>query len=177
MSIQNTLPLLKHLLSKVLLLALLVAPVELSALYSDAKQPVSIDANSATMNKLKGYAVYEGNVIITQGTLKITAHRIEIFAPRNAIQKIVAHGSPVKLEQKMDNGNHVKAKANKLTYQVSKKNVILVGNANVVQGQDRVSSQYIQYLMNTGEIKAGDKTNNSRNSSNRVRAIFYPSKK
>jgi len=169
-----------HLYKTFLISAFLTAillPMELNALSADAKQPITIDANSALLNKNKGFAIYEGNVVVIQGTLKIRAHKLEIYAPKNTVKKIVAYGSPIKLEQKMDNGKQVTGSANKLTYQVDRKNVILVGNAKVTQDRDTVTSQYIQYMMHTGEIKAGDRTNHSSNSANRVRAIFYPSKK
>ena len=144
------------------------------ALKEDIEKPVKIDADSVLFNKLKGFAVYEGNVSIVQGTLQIKAGRIEIIAPNNEIQKITATGNPVSFKQKMDNGKLAKGSANHFTYLVKKKQIIMKGNAKISQGNDTFSSNYIQYLIPTGELKAGNKKDRGKS---RVKAIFYPSNK
>lgn len=146
------------------------------ALSSDVQQPVKIDANSVTFNKSKGYAIYEGGVSIVQGTLKIKASKIEIFTPNNAIQKIIATGSPVSFEQKMDDGKWAKGKANSLRYLVTEKKLILSGGASLSQDRDTFSSAYIQYSTKTGELKAGSSKKANEKATGRVRAIFYPAK-
>ena len=156
-----------------LVLLLLTSP-NLLALTSDNKEPVKIDASSVTFNKAKGYAIYEGGVSIVQGTLKIKASKIEIFAPGNVISKIVATGSPVSFEQKMDDGKFAKATANSVRYLLKEKKLIFSGNATLSQDKDIFSSAYIQYSTRTGELKAGSSKNASKKSNTRVRAIFYP---
>ncbi len=155
-------------------LGLLFISPSLLALASDAKQPVKIDANSVTFNKAKGHAVYEGGVSIVQGTLKIKAAKIEIFAPNNVIHRIEATGSPVSFEQKMDDGKWAKGKANILRYLVIDKKLILSGNATLSQDRDTFSSPFIQYSIKTGELKAGNNKKGAKKSTDRVRAIFYP---
>ena len=155
------------------LCCVLVASPALQALTSDIKKPVKIDASSVTFNKEKGYAVYEGGVSIQQGTLKITASKIEIFAPKNNISRIVASGSPVKFEQKMDDGKWAKGTASSVRYLINEKKIILAGNATLSQDKDTFSSPYIQYSTRTGELKAGNTQKGSK-SAGRVKAIFYP---
>lgn len=144
------------------------------ALSSDIKQPVKIDADSVTFNKSKGYAVYEGNVSIQQGTLKIKAAKIEIFAPDNGIDRIVAKGSPVSFQQKMDDGKLAVGKANNVQYKVKAKQMSLSGNASLSQDKDTFSSPSIVYSIATGELKAGGKSADSSKKTGRVKAIFYP---
>ena len=43
------------------------------ALPSDSQQPINIQADSAEMDDKRGVAIYRGDVIITQGTLKSLA--------------------------------------------------------------------------------------------------------
>ncbi len=163
-----------RLLQPVLLTLLMYSPA-LYALTEDSKQPVKIDASSVTFNKAKGYAVYEGGVSIVQGTLKIKAHKIEIFAPSNQIIKIEATGSPVSFEQKMDDGKYAKGKANRVSYLIKEKKLILAGNATLSQDKDTFSSPYIQYSTRTGELKAGGAKNTTGGkTTGRVKAIFYP---
>ena len=140
----------------------------------DIKQPVHIDADSVMFNKAKGYAIYKGNVSIRQGTLNISAAKIEIFAPNNTITRIVATGSPVRFEQEMDDGKKAKGQANNIRYLVTKKQLHLAGNAKLTQDKDSFSSAYISYAVNTGELRAGNSKSKTKNKTGRVKAIFYP---
>ena len=143
----------------------------------DIKQPVHINADSVTFNKAKGYAIYQGNVSIQQGSLRISAVKIEIFAPNNTIQRIEASGLPVSFQQEMDDGKTAKGQANSIRYLVQKKELRLAGNAKLTQDRDTFSSAYISYAVNTGELKAGSNKSTSKKQTNRVKAIFYPTNK
>ncbi len=144
------------------------------ALKDDIEKPVHINADSVLFNKSKGLAVYEGNVTIVQGTLDIRAAKIEINAPNNEISNIIANGSPVSFQQKMDDGKLAKGSANKVVYQVKEKRIVLDGNASISQDSDIFTSNHIEYSMRNGELKAGDKKTPGKS---RVRAIFYPTNK
>ncbi len=164
-------------MTKTLAIVILLLSASLaSALKSDAEKPVHIDADSVLFNKTKGLAVYEGNVSIVQGTLKITAHRIEINAPNNEIESITATGKPVSFQQKMDDGKLAKGSANKLLFLVKEKRLLMDGNAVISQNNDKFSSNHIEYSTLTGELKAG-KNQKVPGSKGRVKVIFYPSNK
>lgn len=144
------------------------------ALKDDIEKPVHINADSVLFNKLKGLAVYEGNVTIVQGTLDIRAAKIEIKAPNSEISMIIATGSPVSFQQKMDDGKLAKGRANRVIYQVKEKRIVLDGNASISQNNDKFSSNHIEYSTRDGELKAGDKKSPKKG---RVKAIFYPTNK
>ncbi len=146
------------------------------ALKSDAEKPVHIDADSVLFNKTKGLSVYEGNVSIVQGTLKITAQRIEISAPNNNIERITAKGRPISFQQKMDDGKLAKGSANRLLFLVKEKRLLLDGNAVISQNNDKFSSNHIEYSTRTGELQAG-KNSKTPGNKGRVKVIFYPSNK
>ena len=143
------------------------------AVKADANKPVIIDADSVIFNKSQGKAIYQGNVSIKQGTLKIHATRIEINAPNNKIVNIIATGFPLTVEQRMDSGKMAKGSAKQMQYLVDKKRLILTGNALLTQGNDKFNSNYIEFSTLTGALKAGNKKNNK----SRVHAIFYPTNK
>jgi len=155
---------------------LLIVASTTSALKEDVEKPVYINADSVLFNKTKGLAVYEGNVSIIQGTLEIKAHRIEINAPNNQIQRITAAGNPVSFQQKMDDGKLAKGGANKLLYMVEGKKILMDGNAVISQNNDKFSSNHIEYSTKTGELKAGKNKKTAR-SKGRVKVIFFPSNK
>ncbi|MEE9444181.1 MAG: lipopolysaccharide transport periplasmic protein LptA [Cocleimonas sp.] len=153
--------------------SIIVNPV--SALKSDVEKPVHIDADSVIFNKTKGLAVYEGNVSIVQGTLEIKAYRIEINALNNEISKITAKGSPVKFQQKMDDGKMARGTAKLIQYQVKAKRLVMDGNASLSQGSDTFNSNHVEYSISSGELKAGKTSKTAK--TGRVKAIFYPTNK
>lgn len=157
-----------------LLLVLLLISSAAFARSDDIKKPVNIDADSVTFNRAKGYAIYQGNVSIKQGTLNISAAKIEIFAPSNTIVRIEASGSPVKFQQEMDDGKKATGRANIVRYLVKEKKLLLSGGAKLTQHKDTVSSPSISYSVNTGELKAGGGKKGSKKQTGRVKAIFYP---
>ena len=144
------------------------------ALKGDVEKPVHINADSVLFNKSKGLAVYEGNVSITQGSLEIKAYKIEITAPNNEIQKIIATGNPVSFKQKMDDGKAAKGSANRFVYLVKDKRIVMDGSAQLSQNNDNFSSNHIEYSIRTGELKAGNIKDHGKS---RVKAVFYPSNK
>ena len=152
----------------------LVFTSSVMALKGDVEKPVYISADSVVFNKAKGFAIYEGHVSIVQGTLEIKASKIEINAPKNEISKITATGSPVSFQQKMDDGKFAKGKANRVIYLIKDKRLFLDGNAVISQGNDKFSSNHIDYSIRNGELKAGNKKAPGKS---RVNVIFYPSNK
>jgi len=161
-------------LSIFLCLIAVFVSTSVSALKEDITKPVHIDADSVLFNKSEGFAVYEGNVSITQGTLEIRAHKIEIKAPNNNIELIEAKGSPVTIQQKMDDGKVAKGSARHIRYQVENKRILMDGNAELSQNNDKFTSNHIEYSIRSGELKAGNKKSPGKT---RVRAIFFPSNK
>lgn len=143
------------------------------ALKSDVEQPVTIEADEAVFDKNAGTASYDGNVIIKQGTLEILASHIDILAPESEIQTITATGSPVSFKQQMDDNKQAQGKANEMQYHVKEKRLLLKGNAELQQDQDKFSGNYIEYLPNDGQLKA----NGEGSKSGRISATFYPTNK
>jgi len=160
-------------------LALCLCSTPTLALRDDVTKPVRINADTVVFNKAKGFAVYSGNVVIVQGSLQLKAWEIKIQAPNNTIQLITAKGSPVQFQQTMDDGKVAKGKANLIRYQVEEKRLVMDGGAELVQNNDKFSSQHIEYSTRTGELKAGIARvkGKKQDPKGRVSAIFYPSNK
>lgn len=161
-------------------LSLILLSASALALSSDVEKPVTIEADSVVFNRQSGTATYAGHVEIAQGTLKITASRIEILAPNNEIQSIRASGTPVKFQQTMDSGKQAVGNARLLQYYVLQKRLLLSGEARLIQDRDTFTSNRIEYSIATGELKAGNATANkeqSQQNQGRVKAIFYPTNK
>ncbi|MDP3420811.1 MAG: LptA/OstA family protein, partial [Thiobacillus sp.] len=64
-------PTLKIVLSTALCAVLLASPAH--AEKADRDKPVNIEANTVTLDDIKKISIYQGNVILSQGTLMLRA--------------------------------------------------------------------------------------------------------
>ena len=91
------------------------------ALAGDREQPIQIEANQATINNIEGTATYQGNVIVTQGSIHITAETVIInYSKEQNITNVIARGDPVNFQQRLDQGDNIKAKAKEMEYNAAK---------------------------------------------------------
>lgn len=68
-----------------------------NALPEDRSQPVHISADSAVQENTT--VTYRGNVIITQGSLRVDADQVVVYHAAGKVQKIVATGKPAHFQQ------------------------------------------------------------------------------
>ncbi|MDP6968015.1 MAG: lipopolysaccharide transport periplasmic protein LptA [Gammaproteobacteria bacterium] len=166
----------KNLLSPNLLLAsLLTFSGVASALDSDRKQPVSLEADSAVMDEAKGHHIYSGNVVVTQGSMIIQADSIEIFMDaNNNIDRFLAKGNSTTqahLKQTAESDKSVlEAWADDLVYNVTKDVIILTGQAALHQHGNQFSGDKIHYSVADEQVQATAKPNTKQ----RVKMIFNP---
>ena len=86
-------------LSKVIGFGLLLAMSPAFALETDSEQPVYIDSDNAVYDEKAEISTYTGNVVATQGSIKIDADKLVVYLKDGAITKLVATGRPSKFEQ------------------------------------------------------------------------------
>jgi lipopolysaccharide export system protein LptA len=140
------------------------------ALADDREQPINVSADRAYKNDKEGTTIYEGNVIITQGSIRISGNKISIFDTDGTVSKMVAKGTPAKFKQKPDpTSDDVIANGSTIEYDVSKETLLLLENALLKQDGGTTNSNKITYDMNTAVVNAGDATG-------RVIMVLEPSK-
>ncbi len=135
------------------------------ALSNDRNKPILIEANQAAIDNIKGVAIYEGNVVVTQGSIKINADKITLnYTPEQAIEKIIATGNLASFTQHLDNDEDIKAKAKYMEYNAIKDTLHLTNQAELRKqknGKDIYTSNAPRILYDTkkGFTKAdgGDK--------------------
>ncbi len=117
------------------------------SLSSDSEQPINIEADRATLDDARNVVSYEGSVVVTQGTIRITADRLNLYYnERRELEKAVAVGRPARYRQLPDDSQeYVKARSRTMEYLVSKNQLYLIDEAQVTQGPDRVTGQRITY--------------------------------
>ncbi len=163
-------------MKKLLLIALFIPLTQLvQAATPPASLPIEIEANSLISQDSKGQSIYQGNVIITQGTTEIKGDKATIIHPNRAVTKSIIIGSPAKF-QRFDNEakKWVKGHADKITYQTVTKTILLEGNAFVSQeGENSISSPRILYNAKDKTLKAMS----NKNKKQRVKVIFSTEEK
>lgn len=128
-------------------------------LSSDREQPINIVANRAQVDNIRGIAIYEGDVIVTQGTIKITAQKLTLhFVNEQDIERVVAEGEPSTFKQTPDNKKgDINAKAMEMEYLANEDMLHLRKKAQLWQGKDYFSGEAISYNTQRGIIKARDR--------------------
>lgn len=125
------------------------------ALDSDRQQPIQIVADVAIRDEIAGETRYEGNVVLTQGSLKITADELTILHSTDDADRIVATGQPATLvQQPTPDQPPVDASALRIEYVRSEDLVRLVKDARIAQNGSTLSGNQIDYLVSQRTVKA-----------------------
>jgi len=125
------------------------------ALKSDRQQLLNVDADKLDAGLDDNRAVLEGNVRITQGTLVIEAAEATLTqGEQQETRRVLLTGTPVTLEQDLDEGGRLKARANRVDYDVAGETIVLTGAASVSQPRGDLSGETIVYNTVTGKLNA-----------------------
>lgn len=159
----------------VLVLLGLVLPAAAVALSGDRDKPIEIEADRAELDDARGLNTYEGSVVATQGTLRITGDRLVIeYDPDRRIKRGKAFGNPATYEQLMDGQPEpARARALRMDYLVDEGIIELYDDALVVQGKDSLSGDRVTYDTVNGRVKAV----RSGSGEERVRVTITPRSK
>lgn len=140
------------------------------ALPSDANQPIRLTADRATFSGQSGKTSYMGNVIITQGTLKIRADQLTVTLRDNrSIKNAAATGQPASFEQMISQQKGLaKGQAKKIDYNAITGIITLTGNAKLTQNGASFAGNTIRYSLKLGDVEANS------GGGQRVELIFPP---
>lgn len=142
---------------------------------ADRDKPVHIEADAVRMDDLQKIAVYEGKVILTQGTLRVQADRVEVRQDAEGFLTGTALGSPVHFRQRLDGkGEWVDAWANRVEYDARKNQVRLIGEAFLKKGEEELRGDLIIYDARSELYQASGGLPGQR--PGRVRAVIMPFK-
>ncbi len=114
----------------------------------DADQPVEVTADSLSIDQTNGRAVFEGNVIIVQGDLRMAAGRVEVVysdgADGGAVQEVIASGG-VLVARGADAAEGVEAR-----YDIASALLTMSGDVLVTQGATAIAGDSMTINMTTG---------------------------
>lgn len=163
---------------------LLAASAGASAERADRGKPLNVEADSPSKIDIqKQIVTFNGNVVITKGTMTIRAERIEVRETPDGHHVATATGVPGKpatFRQKRDGADeYIEGRADRLEYDGRGDVVRFVGNAQVrrLRGgslADEVSGALITYD-NTAEVfTVAGGVASPTNPGGRVRAVLVP---
>jgi lipopolysaccharide export system protein LptA len=145
-----------------LLLFLLQLPALAFALTSDRDQPLNVEADQVVIDEKKGTMIYTGKARFTQGSIIVTADKVNIYSKNRQFSRAVAIGKPATFQQKLDDGKIVKARARQMEYSVKDEKLILTEDAEVWQDKNHIRSDRIVYRLDTQVIDAKGEKEGSR---------------
>lgn len=155
-----------------LLACLLLFALPASAEKGDRDKPVNVEADSLRVDDAKKTAVYEGHVVLTQGTLMITADRIEIRQDDRGFTSGDALGKPAYFRQKMDvKEEYAEGWAEHIDYDARADKLKLAGQARLKRGEEELRGSLITYDGSTGFYQAQGSISGGPG---RVRAVIRP---
>ncbi|MFP1727127.1 MULTISPECIES: lipopolysaccharide ABC transporter substrate-binding protein LptA [Lonsdalea] len=136
--------------------SLFSASMPVLALTGDTDQPIHIDSDQQSLDMQGNVVTFTGNVIVTQGSIKVQADKVVVTRPQGqqGREVIEGFGNPATFYQMQDNGKPVKGHSQKMRYELDKDNVILTGNAYLEQLDSNVKGDRITYLVKQQQMEA-----------------------
>ena len=128
-------------------LTMSVVPRPVTALATDQKQQIEIDSEKGELDDAKNINTFTGNVVVTQGSIRITGDKMTIhYNKKKEIEILVVDGNPATYRQLPDASKvYDEAQAKHMEYLKKKNLVILTDNALVKQESGSLRSDRIEY--------------------------------
>ena len=172
----------------ILAVAVLLAasgPATVRAEKSDRFKPLNVEADlPGKIDLLNQFVVFNGNVVVTKGTMVIRAARIEVRELPDGYHSAVAFGSPgqhATFRQRRDTPDEfIAGDAERLEYDGKSDVIRFVNNASVKrlrgsETSDEISGNLVTYDSGTEVFNvSGGATPTATNPGGRVRAVLTP---
>lgn len=120
--------------------------IDFAGLRTDTSQPVQVDADQLSVSQTDGSATFSGNVVVTQGNMRLQAAKVTIrySADRKAIESLIAEGG-VTLAAGTD-----AATAETAEYLPDSGDLTLSGKVVLTQGQAAISGEKLVLSLKSG---------------------------
>lgn len=164
---------------------LLACPLTALAERADREKPINLEADRITIDDVKKVQVYEGNVILTQGTLQIRASRLVVTQDADGFQKGSAIGGAnglARFRQKREGkDDFIEGEGERIEHDARSEKTEFFVRAWVKSGLDEIKGHYVsydalteKYLVTAGGGSTAKTTGATGAAQARVRAIIQP---
>lgn len=144
---------------------------------ADKDKPTQIDANRMTSDDARRISIFEGNVVLTKGTILVRADRITVRQDAEGFQISTATGAPARFRQKRDGKEEwVEGEALMIEIDDKKEKVELRDQARIVRDRDEVRGDLISVDTRSEffSVTGGKSAATAANPEGRVRAVIQP---
>lgn len=146
---------------------------------ADREKEIQVLADRLTADDARKEAVYEGNVVITQGTMRITSERIVVREDPQGFRRYVATGSPVTFRQKREkDGDWIDGSAGRVEFDDRDDLLKLYSDARLRNSQGELAGDFISYDRARDFFEVtGAAPGSPAAPGSRVKAIIIPQKR
>ena len=133
-------------------------------LSTDSGQDIEIQADTAEMDDVKKITIYRGDVVVIQGSIKMTGHTMHVyFDKNNDMELVVMDGTPATYRQLPDDSTvYDEAEALKMEYYALKNYVILIDQAKITQEETELTGERIEYDTVLNKVKAKGRSSTTK---------------
>jgi lipopolysaccharide export system protein LptA len=158
--------------------ALVLAAAAAFAEKADREKEIVVNADRLLADDAKKTSTFEGNVIVTQGTMRMTAAKVTVREDAERHKYYVANGSPVTFRQKLDNSDEwVEGYAQRAEFDDRNDVLRLYDNARVKRDQNEITGDFISYDMRKELAEVTGGPPGAARTGSRVKAVILPPKK
>jgi lipopolysaccharide export system protein LptA len=120
--------------------------VAFGTIRQDTNQPVEVTADNLSVDQQSGTAIFEGNVLIGQGEMRLSAARVKVIyrAGGQGIQRLEATGG-VTLVSGPD-----AAEAQRADYDIDDGTIVMTGEVLLAQGPSALSADKMSVRLSDG---------------------------
>ena len=161
-----------------LLAAFLLAGIPAHAEKADREKEIVVNADKLTADDAKKTSTFSGNVVVTQGTMRMTAATVTVKEDPERHKYYVASGNPVTFRQKLDKSDEwVEGYAQRAEFDDRNDMLRLYDNARVKRDQNEITGNFISYDMRRELAEVTGSAPGSASTGARVKAVILPPKK
>ena len=147
---------------------------------ADREKEINVGADRLTADDVARTSLFEGNVVVTQGTMRITAEKVAVREDADRNKFYVATGAPVTFRQKRDRiEDWIEGYAQRAEFDDKNDVLRLFTRARVKSNQGEITGDFISYDMASDrvEVTCAPPGAAAPTSGSRVKAILMPPKK
>jgi len=128
---------------------LLLSPAMAFGEKADRDQPTQVEANRMSADDARRLNVFEGDVVVTKGTIRLNAERLVVRQDAEGFQLATATGKPARFRQRQDpkpgekEGIWIEGEALRIELDDRNQKIELFDKARVSRGGDEVAGDYI----------------------------------
>jgi len=147
---------------------------------ADREKEIVVGADRLTADDANRTSTFEGSVVVTQGTMRITANKVTVKEDAERHKYYVASGAPVSFRQKRDKVDEwIEGFAERAEFDDRNDVLKLFNRARVKSNLNEITGDFISYDMRRelAEVSGAPPGRSAPASAGRVKVIILPPKK